>query len=68
MCFSATFREHRRCQIVRSPVTRRKGIRVRFRTFARMGSESIAREAEGRMGYLLRDHEGERNNIETKQL
>ena len=28
-----------------------------------MGSESIAHEAEGRMGYWLRGHEGERNNI-----
>ena len=27
-----------------------------------MGSESIARETEGRMGYLLRGHEDERNN------
>ena len=27
-----------------------------------MGSESIAHEAEGRMGYWLRGHEGERNN------
>ena len=27
-----------------------------------MGSESIAHEAKGRMGYRLRDHEGERNN------
>ena len=27
-----------------------------------MGSESIADEAEGRMGYWLRGHEGERNN------
>ena len=27
-----------------------------------MGSASIAHEAEGRMGYWLRDHEGERNN------
>ena len=26
-----------------------------------MGSESLAHEAEGRMGYLLRGHEGERN-------
>ena len=26
-----------------------------------MGSESIAHEAEGRMGYWLRGHEGERN-------
>ena len=25
-----------------------------------MGSESIAREAEGRMGYSLKGHEGER--------
>ena len=45
-----------------------------------MGSESIAYEAESRMGYCLRGHEGERNNcfskiqlvgaknIETKQL
>ena len=46
-----------------------------------MGSESIAHEAEGRMGYWLRGHEGERNNncfskiqlvgkkkFETKQL
>ena len=28
-----------------------------------MGSESIANEAEGQMGYWLRSHEGERNNI-----
>ena len=28
-----------------------------------MGSESIAHEAEGRMDYWLRGHEGERNNI-----
>ena len=27
-----------------------------------MGSKSIAHEAEGRMGYWLRDYEGERNN------
>ena len=27
-----------------------------------MGSESIAHEAKGRIGYWLRDHEGERNN------
>ena len=27
-----------------------------------MGSESIADEAESRMGYWLRGHEGERNN------
>ena len=27
-----------------------------------MGSKSIAHEAEGRMGYWLRDHEGEKNN------
>ena len=44
----------------------------------RMGSESIPHEAEGRMRYGLRGHEGERNNsignivgqksIETKHL
>ena len=28
-----------------------------------MGSESIAHEAEGQMGYWLRGHEGERKNI-----
>ena len=33
---------------------------------ARMGSESIAHEAEGRMGYLLRAHESERNNCSSK--
>ena len=27
-----------------------------------MGSESIAPDAEGQMGYWLRGHEGERNN------
>ena len=27
-----------------------------------MGSESVAHKAEGRMGYYLRGHEGERNN------
>ena len=27
-----------------------------------MGSESIAHDAEGRMGYWLRGHEGEMNN------
>ena len=31
-----------------------------------MGSESIAHEAEGRMGYLLSAHEGERNNCFSK--
>ena len=31
-----------------------------------MGSELIAHEAEGRMGYLLRGHEGERNNCFSK--
>ena len=33
---------------------------------ARMGSESIAYEVEGRMGYWLRTHEGERNNCFSK--
>ena len=33
---------------------------------ARMGSESIAHEVEGRMGYWLRGHEGERNNCFSK--
>ena len=33
---------------------------------ARMGSESIAHEAEGRMGYWLRGHDGERNNCFSK--
>ena len=31
-----------------------------------MGSESIAHEAEGRMGYWLRGHEGSRNNCFSK--
>ena len=31
-----------------------------------MGSESIAHEAEGRMGARLRGHEGERNNCFSK--
>ena len=33
---------------------------------ARMGSELIAHEAEGRMGYWLSGHEGERNNCFSK--
>ena len=33
-----------------------------------MGSESIAHEAEGRMGYWLIGHEGERNNCFSKIL
>ena len=33
---------------------------------ARMGSESIAHEAEGRMGYGLGGHEVERNNCFNK--
>ena len=33
---------------------------------AQMASESIAHEAEGRMGYLLRGYEGERNNCFSK--
>ena len=33
---------------------------------ARMGSESIAYEAEGRMGCWLRGHEGEKNNCFSK--
>ena len=31
-----------------------------------MGSESIAHDAEGRMGYWLWGHEGERNNCFSK--
>ena len=31
-----------------------------------MGSDSIAHEAEGRIGYWLRGHEGERNNCFSK--
>ena len=31
-----------------------------------MGSEAIAHEAKGRMGYYLRGHEGERNNCFSK--
>ena len=31
-----------------------------------MGSEPIAHEAVGRMGYWLRGHEGERNNCFSK--
>ena len=31
-----------------------------------MGSESIVHEAESRMGYWLRGHEGERNNCLSK--
>ena len=31
-----------------------------------MGSESIAHEAEGRMGYWLRGHEGKKNNCFSK--
>ena len=31
-----------------------------------MGSESIAHEAEGRMRFLIRGHEGERNNCFNK--
>ena len=34
--------------------------------FALMASKSIAHEAEGRMGYWLRGHEGERNNCFSK--
>ena len=33
---------------------------------ARMGSEAIAHEAEGLMGYWLRGHVGERNNCFSK--
>ena len=31
-----------------------------------MGSESIAHEADGRMSYWLKGHEGERNNCFSK--
>ena len=31
-----------------------------------MGSESIAQEAEGQMGYWLRGHEGKRNIVLVK--
>ena len=31
-----------------------------------MGYESLAHEAEGRMGYCLRGYEGERNNFFSK--
>ena len=33
---------------------------------SRMGSKSIAPEAEGRKGYWLRGYEGERNNCFSK--
>ena len=33
---------------------------------ARMGSESVAHEAEGRMGYWLRAHSGDENNCFSK--
>ena len=33
---------------------------------ARIGPESKAQEAEGRMGYWLRGHEGERSNVFSK--
>ena len=33
---------------------------------AQMAPESIAQEAEGRMGYWLRGHEGEKNNCFSK--
>ena len=33
---------------------------------ALMASEAIAHEAEGRMGYWLRGHEGEKNNCFSK--
>ena len=33
---------------------------------ARMGSESITHEAEGWMGFWLRDHSGSRNNCFCK--
>ena len=33
---------------------------------ARTGSESVAHEAEGRMDYWLRGHEGERNSCFSK--
>ena len=33
---------------------------------ARMGFESIAHEAEGRIGYWLRGHEGSRNSCFSK--
>ena len=33
---------------------------------AQMGSESITHEAEGRMDYWLRGHEGEKNNCFSK--
>ena len=33
---------------------------------AQMGSESIAHEAKGRMGYWIRGHEGDRNNCFSK--
>ena len=33
---------------------------------AQMGYESIANEAEGRIGYWLKAHEGERNNCFSK--
>ena len=44
-----------------------KGIRL-FTVIPRVrkGSESIAPEAEGQMGYFLRRHEGERNNCLSK--
>ena len=39
-----------------------KGIYLTIIPRVRMGSETIAHEAEGWMGYWLRGHEGDRNN------
>ena len=43
-----------------------KGIYLKIIPRVRMGSETIAHEAEGWMGYWLRGHEGERNNCFSK--
>ena len=48
-------------KLIDSEAMRARGIIII--TWAWMGSESIAHEAEGRIGYWLRGHEGERNNI-----
>ena len=45
---------------------RREGSYLTIIPRARMGSESIAHEAEGRMGYWLRGHSGSRNNCFSK--
>ena len=53
-------------KILETTVSEQNWVHLTIIPSARMGSESLAHEAEWRMGYWLRAHSGSRNNCFIK--